>query len=96
MRIAVSLPSGVHLVAPALPAFRARYPDVTIDVRVNDEIVDIVDQRINVAVRIGDLADSRLLSRRLAPYQLCAFAAPGYLATRGIPIHLSELGDTKR
>lgn len=91
LRIAVSLPIGVHLVAPALPAFRERYPDVMIDLRVNDQIIDIVEQGIDVAIRIGELADSRLLSRRLAPYRLCAFAAPGYVATRGMPMHPNEL-----
>lgn len=91
LRIAVPLPIGVHLIAPVLPAFRKRYPDVTIDLRVNDQIVDIVEQGIDVAVRIGQLADSRLLSRRLAPYRLCAFASPGYLATRGMPLHPNEL-----
>lgn len=91
LRIAVPLPIVVHLIAPALPTFRKRYPDVMVDLRVNDQITDIVQQGIDVAVRIGELADSRLLSRRLAPYQLCAFAAPGYLATHGSPVDPNEL-----
>lgn len=91
LRIAVPLPIGVHLIAPALPAFRKRYPEVNVDLRVSDQIIDIVDQGIDVAVRIGEIADSRLKSRRLAPYRLCAYAAPGYLATHGIPLHPSEL-----
>lgn len=91
LRIAVSLPIAVHLIAPALPPFRKRYPDVMVDLRVNDQITDLVEHGIDVAVRIGDLADSRLLSRRLGPYGLCAFAAPAYLATRGAPLHPNEL-----
>ena len=91
LRIAVSLPIALHLIAPALPAFRERYPDVIVDLRVSDQIIDIVEQGIDVAVRIGELADSRLLSRRLGPYRLCAFAAPGYLALRGTPSHPNEL-----
>jgi DNA-binding transcriptional LysR family regulator len=91
LRIAVSLPIGVHLIAPALPAFRKRYPEVMIDLRVNDRITDLVQQGIDVAVRIGDLADSRLLSRRLGPYRLCAFAAPRYLAEHGTPMHPNDL-----
>ena len=83
LRIAAPLPIGVHVIAPALPAFRKLYPKVTIDLRLNDQIVDIVEQGIDIAVRIGDLADSRLLSRRLAPHRLCAFASPAYLAKRG-------------
>ena len=91
LRIAGSLPLGVHLIGPALPAFRKRYPDVLVDLRVSDQITDLVAEGIDVAVRIGELPDSRLLSRRLAPYRLCAFAAPDYLAMHGTPTHPNEL-----
>jgi DNA-binding transcriptional LysR family regulator len=91
LRIAASLPLGLHLIAPALPAFRADYPHVTIDLRLDDQLVDLVGQGIDVAVRIGDLADSGLLSRRLNPLRLCAFASPAYLAVRGTPRHPDEL-----
>ena len=91
LRIAVSLPIGLHLVAPALPAFRKLHPSVSIDLRIDDRLVDIVEQGIDIAVRIGELADSRLLSRRLSPLRLCAYAAPAYLAARGTPTHPDEL-----
>lgn len=91
LRIAASLPIGVHVIAPALPAFLKLYPKVVVDLRLNDQIVDIIEQGIDIAVRIGDLADSRLLSRRLAPHRLCAFASPAYLAARGTPMHPDEL-----
>ncbi|MCZ8546828.1 LysR substrate-binding domain-containing protein [Mesorhizobium qingshengii] len=91
LRIAAALPIGVHVIAPALPAFRKLYPKVTVDLRLNDQMVDIIEQGIDIAVRIGDLADSRLLSRRLAPHRLCAFASPAYLAARGTPMHPDEL-----
>ena len=91
LRIAAPLPIGIHLIAPALPAFRKRYPDVTVDLRLSDQIVDIVEEGIDVAVRIGELADSQLLSRRLPPYRLCGFASPNYLAERGTPMHPNDL-----
>lgn len=91
LRIAAPLPIGVHVIAPSLPAFRSQFPKVTIDLRLNDKIVDIIEQGIDVTVRIGELADSRLLSRRLAPHRLCAFASAGYLATHGTPTHPDEL-----
>jgi len=91
LRIAASLPIGMHVIAPALPGFRKLYPKVTIDLRLSDQITDIIEQGIDIAVRIGDLADSRLLSRRLAPHRLCAFASPAYLAARGTPMHPDEL-----
>jgi DNA-binding transcriptional LysR family regulator len=91
LRIAASLPIGMHVIAPALPAFRHLYPKVVIDLRLNDQIVDIIKQGIHVAIRIGELADSRPLSRRLAPHRLCVFASPAYLAARGTPMHPDEL-----
>lgn len=93
LRISVPLPIGVHLIAPALPAFRRRHPRVTVDLQVNDRIVDLVEHGIDIAVRIGDLEDSRLLSCRLTPYRLCCFAAPGYVAERGTPAHPDDLKD---
>lgn len=91
LRIAASLPIGMHVIASALPAFRARYPLVTIDLRLSDQFVDIIQEGIDVAVRIGDLADSRLLSRKLGSCKLCAFASPAYLAVRGKPAHPDDL-----
>ncbi|MBY5618791.1 LysR family transcriptional regulator [Rhizobium leguminosarum] len=91
LRVAASLLIGVHVIAPALPAFRALYPKVSVDLRLSDQYLDMIEQGIDVAVRIGDPADSRLLSSRLAPYRLCAFASPAYLAARGIPTHPNEL-----
>lgn len=93
LRIAASLPLGIHVIAPALPEFRRRYPKVTVDLRLSDQIVDIVDLGVDVAVRIGELADSRLLSRRLAPMRLGAFASPAYLASRGAPTHPDALAE---
>ena len=91
LRIAASLPIGIHMIAPALPAFHALHRKVTVDLRLSDRFVDIVEEGIDVAVRIGELADSRLLSRRLAPHRLCCFASPAYLTARGAPSHPDEL-----
>src|SRR5438045_2243049 len=60
LRIAASLPVGIHVIAPALPAFRKLFPKVTVDLRLSDHIIDLIEQGIDIAVRIGDLADSRL------------------------------------
>ncbi|WP_341918617.1 LysR family transcriptional regulator [Hydrocarboniphaga effusa] len=91
LRVATSLPIGLHVIAPALPGFRRRFPDVTIDLRLGDQMTDLIDEGIDVAVRIGDLPDSRLLSRKLAPYRLCCLASPAYLAERGAPAHPHDL-----
>ncbi|WP_246361816.1 MULTISPECIES: LysR family transcriptional regulator [Halomonadaceae] len=91
LRIATSLPLGLHLIVPAITDFRTRYPKVTIDLRLSDHIVGMVEESIDLAVRIGDLADSSLLSRRLSPYRLSCYASPDYLARYGAPEHPDEL-----
>ncbi len=91
LRVAASLPIGLHVIAPALPAFRKLYPKLAIDLRLSDRVVDLVEEGVDVAVRIGDLADSRLLSRKLAPLRLGCFASPAYLDERGAPAHPDEL-----
>jgi DNA-binding transcriptional LysR family regulator len=91
LKIAVSPPVGVHLLVPTLPRLRERYPKLSIDLRLNDRFVNLIEDRIDVAIRIADLEDSRLISRRLAPHRLCAFASPDYLARRGTPHHPDEL-----
>lgn len=92
LRVAASLPVGIHIIAAALPAFRARYPKVSVDLRLSDQVVDLVEEGIDVAIRIGELPDSSLLSKRMSPLRLCAYASPAYLKTRGMPAHPHELG----
>jgi DNA-binding transcriptional LysR family regulator len=91
--VTAPLPIGLHLLCPALPRFRERYPKLAVDLRLSDRIADIIEEGIDVAVRVGELADSRLLSRRLAPNRLCAYASPAYLERRGAPAHPDELVD---
>jgi DNA-binding transcriptional LysR family regulator len=91
LRIAASLPIGLHVIAPALPRFRRLHPKVTIDLRLSDHMVGLIEEGIDLAIRIGDLADSRLLSRRLSPHRLCCYASPDYLAERGTPKYPDEL-----
>lgn len=91
LRVAASMPIGIHVIAPALPEFRRRHPEVMVDLRLNDQFVDLVEEGIDVAVRIGNLADTRLLSRKLARHLMCCYASPAYLAARGTPYHPNEL-----
>ncbi len=85
LKIAASLPIGTRLLAPALPEFRRRHPRIHIDLRLNDRFVNLVEEGVDVAIRIGDLADSSLISRGFARTRISAFASPAYLAARGAP-----------
>ncbi len=93
LRIATSLPIGLHIIAPAITEFRKRHPKVLIDLRLSDQIVDLVEEGIDLAVRIGELSDSSLLSRQLLPYTLCCYASPDYLARCGTPQHPDDLAE---
>ncbi|MFA9217799.1 MAG: LysR family transcriptional regulator [Sphingomonadaceae bacterium] len=91
IRVAVPFPVGTHILAPALPRFRERYPNLSIDLRMGDRYADLIEEGIDVAIRIGATSDSSLISRPLAPHRLCVFAAPSYLAKRGRPTMVDEL-----
>ncbi|ARM91942.1 LysR family transcriptional regulator protein (plasmid) [Rhizobium sp. CIAT894] len=91
MKITAPLPVGVHLISPHLPAFRERYPKVSIDLRLGDTFTDLVEEGIDVAIRVGQPVDSRLIARTLAPNRVCAFASPAYLERRGIPTRPEDL-----
>ncbi len=86
-RIKVSAPMSfgfLHL-APAVPDFLALYPEVSVDLAMNDRFVDLVDEGFDLALRIGELKDSSLIARRLAPIRRAVCASPAYLRARGVP-----------
>ncbi|ULJ76702.1 LysR family transcriptional regulator [Rhizobium gallicum] len=91
IKVTAPLPVGVHLIAPVLPAFRTRFPKVAVDLRLSDKYIDIVEEGIDVAIRVGEPGDSRLIARKLAPNRICAFAAPSYLERRGTPLRPEDL-----
>lgn len=91
LKVTASPPIGLNILAPSLPEFRRRYPKLAIDLRLGDPLADIIEQGFDVAVRVGNLVDSRLISKKLGPHRIAAFASPAYLAKRGTPRQLSEL-----
>jgi len=91
IKLAAPVPIALHILAPKLALFRERYPKVTIDLRVSDTMSDLIQEGIDVAIRIGNPEDSRLIARRLAPNKAGAFAAPAYLAKRGVPHRIEDL-----
>ncbi len=79
-------------IAPAIPKFVARHHELSVDMTMNDRVVDLIDEGFDLAVRIGDLPDSSLIARRLAPNRRVVCAAPAYLARHGTPRAPAELG----
>ena len=64
----------------------ARYPELRIELVLNDRFIDPLEEGVDVTVRIGALADSSLIARRLAPARLALVASPEYLAANGTPL----------
>jgi DNA-binding transcriptional LysR family regulator len=83
----ISAPSSfsvIHL-APLIPQLQKTYPDLNIDLSVDDTLIDIVDAGIDVAIRIADLPDSTLIAKRIAQCRYVVCAAPDYLEQHGRP-----------
>lgn len=91
LRITAPAGFGRRHVAPLVPAFLSRHPEVSVSLNLSDRVVDIVNEGFDCAVRVGDLTDSSLISMRLADNRRLCVAAPSYLKRAGTPKHPSEL-----
>ena len=85
LRINAPVSFGLLHLAPAVTEFLNVYPDVSIEMLVNDRVVDLLEGEFDVGVRIGRLGDSSLIARRIAPVRLVICAAPEYLARHAVP-----------
>lgn len=94
LRVNCNVPFGRHDLAPLLPRFLADYPEVTVELVLSDTVVDLMEERADVAVRVGPLRDSTLMARRLGASRMVVVAAPEYLARRGAPTVPADLADT--
>lgn len=93
LRVSVPMSFGVRYLAPAFAAFLRGHPDLTIEASYTDRRVDLLEEGVDLAVRVGLLEDSSLIARRLAPTTRRVVASPAYLAARGTPTRPEELRD---
>jgi len=93
IRMAAPMSFGLSHVAPALPQFMARHLEVMLDIEFSDELVDLVANRFDLALRISTLADSSLLSRRLCTVHILLVGAPAYFERHGRPHHPRDLAN---
>lgn len=91
LRVNAPVTFGSASLARLLLDYGARFPQVDVDLVLTDRRVDLIEEGFDAVVRIGELADSSLIARPLAPYRLLPAAAPGYLAARGKPVHPQDL-----
>lgn len=91
VRVTAPMSFGLSHLAPLLPEFMARHPEVELDFHFSDEQVDLVAKRLDLALRIASLADSSLLARRLCAVRILLVGSPAYFARHGRPSHPREL-----
>lgn len=91
LRVNVPVTFGIRRLAPLWGEFRDRHPQVRLDITLADRLVDLVEEGYDLAIRIGALDSSSLVSRRLTVTRLILCASPDYLASQGTPKHPDEL-----
>lgn len=91
IRLTCSINFGIKHLAPAMGVFQSAHPEVLFDISVSDRFVDLVEEGLDLAVRIGDLGNANLIARKIGQMQLTACAAPAYLKAHGTPRHPREL-----
>jgi DNA-binding transcriptional LysR family regulator len=93
LRLNAPVSFGTRRIAPLLTEFARHHPYVTVELALNDRLVDLAEEGWDLAIRIGNLSDSNLIARRIAPCRTVICAAPAYLEARGRPRTVSELPD---
>ncbi|MFV2058360.1 MAG: LysR substrate-binding domain-containing protein [Thiohalomonadales bacterium] len=91
LRITAPMSFAQLALVPLLPEFMQAYPKVDIDLQMNNAIVDLLAERIDVAIRLGPLSDANYVARRLCPMQYRVCASPVYLERLGTPIFPREI-----
>jgi DNA-binding transcriptional LysR family regulator len=85
LRVNVGVAFGLHQLAPSLPRFLERYPEIELDITVTDRLVDLVEEGADVAIRNGVLRDSSLVAKKICDLHRVICASPAYLKKYGVP-----------
>lgn len=93
LRLSSPMSFGILHLAPLLPAFQDCYPELTVDMVLDDRKTDLVDEGFDLAIRIGELPDSSLVARRLGPCGHVVCGSPAYFARNGVPKSPQDLAD---
>ncbi len=93
LRITAPVSLGSEALIPAIKTFNEQYPDIDIELLLTDHSIDLIEDDIDIAIRIGKLPDSSLISRRLCSYDMAVCASPAYLKRYGLPQTPQELSE---
>ena len=91
LRVSLRVSAATPIIVPALPAFLQQHPELSIDVSLTDERIDLIANNIDVAVWMGNLPDSEIVARRLSPSKRIVCGSPAYFGRSGIPQTPAEL-----
>jgi DNA-binding transcriptional LysR family regulator len=91
LRVDMSTSIARAVVIPALPAFHREYPDIHLEFGVGNKITDLAAENVDCALRVGEVSEPSLVSRRIGEFDVLTGAAPGYLAEHGTPGSAAEL-----
>ena len=91
LRVEVPVSIGRRIIVPALPRFIAQYPEISVQMSMNDRVVDLVQEGIDAAVRVGTLSDSSLVARRIGHLRGVTCASPEFIERYGAPADPTEL-----
>ena len=93
LRVSASVYTGQQMLAPILPEFLNQYPDIHLHLELSNRRIDLIEEGIDVAIRIGNLADSTMMSRHLGKSRLYLYCAPDYITSSGSPTLPHDLID---
>jgi DNA-binding transcriptional LysR family regulator len=93
LKVTASVVFGQLYLSPLIPELLEHFPELAIDLSLTNRFVDLVDEGIDLAIRIGSLTDSRLIARRLCNNKRILVATPGYLKQHGVPQSPADLND---
>ena len=91
VRVNSNVPFGLHHLLPLVPRFSQAYPKVILDIVLSDMVVDLMDARTDVAIRVGPMRASQLMARKLGESPMVVVASPAYLARHGAPARPQDL-----
>ncbi|BAN98777.1 lysR family transcriptional regulator [Plautia stali symbiont] len=92
LRVDMSVAMATGFILPRLPEFLQHYPGVEIELSSSDRQVDVIRERFDCVLRVGELKDSGLIARKIGSHALINCASPGYLSRFGMPVRLDDLG----
>jgi DNA-binding transcriptional LysR family regulator len=96
IRVSVNVPVGRQLLLPIVPAFLEAYPKLSLEISLTDQVIDLLEQRTDVALRSGPLKSSQLFARKLGAARMIIVGSPGYLARCGMPKTPGDLAQHNR